>query len=263
MYSLGILGLGKMGGSILEGVTNAKIFNNDDIMFYTLGEEEQKKYQNLGYVLAKNEKDLFENCKTILLAIKPQMFAEALENAKDIDFNGRCVITIAAGIAISYVENYFSNATVVRVMPNTPALIKMAAATICTNNKNELYEQAKTIFSSIGSVTEIEESQMNDSLPLNGSMPAYLYLFAKAFIESAKKYNIDEEAAKVLCCNAIIGSANMILQSSDSIDTLINNVCSKGGTTIEGLNELYENNFIEAVDKCYDACVRRAYELNK
>lgn len=263
MYSLGILGLGKMGGSILEGVTNAKLFENNDIMFYTLGDDEQKKYKSLGYALAENERDLFSNCKTILLAIKPQMFASALENAKGLDFTGRCVITIAAGIAISYVENYFTNATVVRVMPNTPALIKMAAATICTNNKNELYEQAKKIFSSIGSVTEIEENQMNDSLPLNGSMPAYLYLFAKAFIERAKKYNIDEDAAKVLCCNAIIGSANMILESDESIDTLINNVCSKGGTTIEGLNELYDNSFVEAIDKCYDACVRRAYELNK
>lgn len=263
MYSLGILGLGKMGGSILEGVTNAKLYENSDIMFYTLGDEEQKKYKSMGYSLAKNEKDLFSNCKTILLAIKPQMFQDALEYAKGIDFSNCCVITIAAGIAINYVEKYFSNATVVRVMPNTPALIKMAAATICTNRKNDLYENAKRIFESIGSVTEIEESQMNDTLPLNGSMPAYLYLFAKAFIDSAKKYNISEESAKELCCNAIIGSANMILESKDSIDVLIDNVCSKGGTTIEGLNELYDNEFEKAIAKCYDACVRRAYELNK
>lgn len=263
MYSLGILGLGKMGGSILEGVTSAQIYDNSDIMFYTLGDEEQKKYSNMGYVLAKNERDLFSNCKTILLAVKPQMFSNLLEYALGIDFRNRCVITIAAGININYVEKYFSNATVVRVMPNTPALIKLAAATICSNKTNELYENAKKIFLSIGSVTEISEEQMNETLPLNGSMPAYLYLFAKAFIDQAIKYNIDITKAKELCCNAIIGSANMILNSDESIDTLIDNVCSKGGTTIEGLNELYNNNFIETIEKCYDACVRRAYELNK
>ena len=104
---------------------------------------------------------------------------------------------------------------------------------------------------------------MDATLPLNGSMPAYLYLFAKSFIDIAVKNGVDYETAKKLTAESIISSSKMILSSPDSIDTLINNVCSKGGTTIAGLYELYDNNFKEAVEKCYDACYRRSIELAK
>ena len=109
----------------------------------------------------------------------------------------------------------------------------------------------------------ITEDLMDASLPLNGSMPAYLYFFAKCFIEMGAKNGIDYETAKNLTAESIIASARMIVESPDSIDTLINNVCSKGGTTIAGLYELYDNNFEEAIKKCYDACVNRSIELSK
>ena len=263
MFKLGILGVGKMGSAILEGVIKKDVYSVFDVMLYTPDVEIQNKYKSEGFVIADNELDLFSNCKTILIAIKPQMFPEVLSHAANLDFTNKCVISIAAGQSISTVESYFKNATVVRVMPNTPALIACASTALCYNRYNDLVDKAKEVFKSIGEVEEITEDQMNESLPLNGSMPAYLYLFAKVFIENGVKLGIDYEISKRLCCNAIIGSAKMIIESSDDIDTLINNVCSKGGTTIAGLNELYDNNFIEAIDKCYEACVNRAIELNQ
>jgi len=191
------------------------------------------------------------------------MYAEALEHAKGYDYSKQCVISLAPGKSIDYLKSVFTNATVVRVMPNTPAVLQKATTTMVKSADNELSKNAKAIFESIGSVDELpNEGQIDEAIPLNGSMPAYLYLFAKAFIESGIKHGIDPETAKSLACNAIIGSANMILESSDSIDTLINNVCSKKGTTIEGLERLYENGFEEAIEKCYDACVRRSKELS-
>lgn len=263
MSRLGILGVGKMGASILEGVANAKIYSKKDIYIYTPNLEHQQKYKALGYNILENELKLFEIVDIILLAIKPQMFPTALKDAKGIDYTNKCIISIAAGISISKVLEYFNNATVVRAMPNTPALIQEASTTICSNHKNSLVIEAKKIFSSIGNVEEIEESLMDETLPLNGSMPAYLYLFAKAFIDHSSSLGIDYEISKKICCNAIIGSAKMILESKDSIDTLIQNVCSKGGTTIAGLNELCDKDFVKSIDACYTACVNRAKELNK
>lgn len=263
MKKLGILGVGKMGGSILEGIKNSMLLESRDILFYTPNEAHQKKYISKGYTLAENEKDLFENSENILLAIKPQMFSSVLEVAKSIDFNYRAVISIAAGKSINGIQSYFKNATIIRAMPNTPAFIQCATTTICSNRKNEAYDFAKGIFSSIGKVVEVEEVQIDAALPLNGSMPAYLYLFAKAFIENGVKYGLSYAAAKDLCCNAIIGSAQMILSSSDSIDTLIQNVCSKGGTTLAGLDQLYDNRFEDSISKCFTACFNRAKELNK
>ena len=77
------------------------------------------------------------------------------------------------------------------------------------------------------------------------------------------KSSIDYETSKNLTAESIIASAKMILQSDESIDTLINNVCSKGGTTVKGLNELYNNNFIKAVEECYIACMKRSIELSE
>jgi pyrroline-5-carboxylate reductase len=94
-------------------------------------------------------------------------------------------------------------------------------------------------------------------------MPAYLYLFAKAFIEDAIANGIDFETAKKLAVESIKSSCDMILESKDSIDTLITNVCSKGGTTIAGLNVLKENGFEDTISKCARACANRSKELSK
>ncbi len=263
MKRLGILGVGKMGGSILEGIMENQKYFASEILFYTPNLDHQIKYRKLGLTLAHNEKELFQESEVILLAIKPQLFKEILTQAISIDFTNRCVISIAAGISIGFIADYFKNAVVVRAMPNTPTLIHQAMTTICTNQKNELYTAAKDIFRSIGSVEEIEEWQMDESVPLNGSMPAYLYLFAKSFIDQGIQAGIEPQVAKRLCCHAIIGSANLILSSEESIDTLIQNVCSKKGTTIEGLEELYKSGFPEAIEKCYTACVRRSKELSQ
>ena len=263
-YKLGILGVGKMGGAILDGVVSSKIYDKKDILLYTPNEECKNKYINLGFSFAKNEKDLFLNSNIILIAIKPQVFKEALASAKDIDFSARGVISIAAGKKINELESYFNHATVVRAMPNLPASIRCGAITVCANKYDNLFDEAYKILSSVGSVSKIEENQMDETLPLNGSMPAYAYLFAKAFIDYAVKFNIDYDVALDLTCNSIKGSMDMILNNKDiSIDTLIKNVCSKGGTTIEGLNKLYDNRFEDIIYECALACTNRSKELSK
>ena len=263
MYKIGILGLGKMGSAIFEGVIKKGVYKKSEIFLYTLSEEKKESYKNNGFFIAENELDLFNNSQIIIIAIKPQKFDEVLSVAKDYDYKDQCILSIAAGKSIKTIESFFKNAIVVRAMPNTPALIAEASTTICFNKYNKLIEDVKSIFESIGIVEEIAENQMDESLPLNGSMPAYLYLFVKSFIDNGVKLGLDYEVCKKLCCNAVIGSSKMILESKDDIDTLISNVCSKGGTTIAGLNELYDNNFIEAINRCFMACVKRSKELNE
>ena len=149
-------------------------------------------------------------------------------------------------------------------MPNTPALINMAVITYASNNFDSKYVSlAEKIFGSIGSFYKINENQMDATLALNGSMPAYIDLFIKAFIDKAVKDGIDYETAKGLTVESIIASCNLVLKSNDDIDTLIKNVCSKGGTTIAGLDKLYENNFVKAIEECSEACKNRSKELAK
>ena len=263
MYEIGILGVGKMGGSILEGMLTNDLYSKKDMLLMVHSKDKYEDYKDDGFNVTFDPADLFYSCKTIIVAIKPQMFKEVLTGAQKYDFDRRSIISIAAGVKIEKLLEYFKNATIIRAMPNTPALISSAVTTVCFNNDNEYVTSAINIFNSIGKTYKVKEEEMNQTLPLNGSMPAYAYLFMKAFIDAAVKQGIDEETAKGLCANSVISSAKMVLSTSETIDTLIKNVCSKGGTTLAGLDKLYENNFEKAVEECYNACVNRSIELGK
>ncbi len=264
MYKFGILGVGKMGGAILDGVVSAKLYDKKEILLYSPEEEIKKAYEAKGFSFASNEKDLFERANMILISIKPQVFPIALPNAEGLDFKGKCILSIAAGKNIKTIASYFKNATIVRAMPNLPASIKEGAITVCSNEDNELALDAIKVLSSIGVVRKIKEEEMDDTLALNGSMPAYAYLFAKAFIDYAHKQGIDYDVARDLTCAAVKGSMDMILANKETpIQTLIDNVCSKGGTTIAGLNKLYDNEFEKAIYECSEACANRSRELGK
>lgn len=263
MYKLAIVGLGKMGSSILEGILSTKVFNKNEILLGLHDPIKANEYINKGYNATSNINDIYDNAEIIIVAIKPQGFKDSFITAKNYDFKGKCIISIMAGIKIQTLEEFFKNAYIFRAMPNTPALIRCGVSTICYNSENEYKDNVKNIFNSFGNGYFISEDLMDASLPLNGSMPAYLYLFAKDFIDNGVANGIDYETAKALTANSIIASAKMILESPDSIDTLINNVCSKGGTTIAGLNELYNNGFEDAIKKCYEACMNRSIELAK
>ena len=264
-YKFGILGVGKMGSSILRGIIASGVFKKEDILLNLYTEEEVKTYGDEGFTYVKNDpKRVFELCDLTLLSVKPQVFPEVAKIADELDFNGKGIMSIMAGITISSIEVRFKNAKIIRVMPNTPALIKKAVATVCSKDINSIYyNQVFDILSSIGVAYPIDESKMDESLALNGSMPAYLELFAKAFIDQAVKDGIDYETAKKLTCQSIISSASLILKSDESIDQLITNVCSKGGTTIAGLEKLYEYKFEEAIYECSKACANRSRELSK
>ena len=264
MYKIAILGVGKMGGAILDGIVKSGLYNKKEILLYVHSEEKKDKYLNLDYDVTMDVNDLFKSAETIILAIKPQMFSSVLEDAKKYNFKDRAIISIAAGLTINYIEGFFKNAFIVRAMPNTPAQIGKGVTTLCSKDSNNPYfKVALNIFNSIGKAYKIEENQMDDSLALNGSMPAYLFYFAKGFIDQAVEDGIDFEVAKELCLEAIKGSADLVLNSKETIDTLIDNVCSKGGTTIAGLNMLKDNGFIDSIKKCSKACGNRSKELSK
>lgn len=259
MYKFGFLGLGKMGSSILNGIISKNIYKKEELIFYAPSEETQKTYTEFGLKLANDEKELFELSNIILLAIKPQKYDEVLSKISCLELKDKTIISLAPGKSISYLSSFFKNCNIVRAMPNTPALIGEAVTTICYNG--EPIDEINNIFSSIGVYSIVKEKQIDEAIPLNGSMPAYIFEFVKVFVECAKSYGINQEDAYKLALHSIIGSCNLALSSQDDLDTLINNVCSKGGSTIAGLNELKNNGFEESIKKCYDACVKRSIEL--
>ena len=261
-YKFGILGLGKMGSSILSGIINSKLYYKNDILLFDVNEEIKVKFQSDGYNFSTSEQELFESCNYVLLAIKPQMFY--ILESLDLNKLNLVIISIAAGKTINDLRKIFGKQKFIRVMPNTPALIQNGATAIARDFSVDdvTFNDVKKIFESIGIVEEISEDKMNEIIPVNGSMPAYLYYFVEAFIEEAVAMGLDYEVSKKLACEAIIGSCNMILKANKSIAELIKDVCSPGGATLAGLKVLEEEKFKDIIKECYKKCVQRAYELS-
>lgn len=262
-YKLGIIGVGKMGGSILSGILKAGLYSENEILLFDTNDEIIRFWKEKGLKFCKNERELFENVDMALIAIKPQMFS-CLKQYKYDDLK-IVIISIAAGKTIADLESIFGKQKFIRVMPNTPSLIGCGASAISRTLEidDDTFNVVKKIFASIGVVEEIPDCKMNEIIPVNGSMPAYLYYFAKAFIDDAFQRGIEYEVAKKLACYAIIGSAKMILETDKSIEQLIKDVCSPKGATLEGLKIFDEYKLGEIISKTSDACINRAYELSK
>lgn len=256
----GIIGSGKMGSAIGFGVIKSNLFNKEDVIFADCYQGRIDELNSLGYKTMSNV-NLYENADIILLSVKPQQIDSILEELSVVKKHAKTVITIAAGIDIKYIKKYLSDVSVARVMPNTPALINSGTSAICF--ENEINDYVIKIFESVGSVTIITEDMMNEVIPLNGSFPAYGYYFANSFIKSGMEAGFDYETCKKLVASSMIGSAKMILENDRPIELLIKDVCSPGGTTIEGVKVFDEANLDKIVDDCFKACVKRAYELGK
>ena len=260
MYKIGILGYGKMGGAIISGLVNNNICKKEDVFAYSLNRED---IEAAGYTVAIDEVDVYENSETVIFAVKPQTFPEVMEKLKKASSKPNLIITIAAGITIDYIQKMLGDVKVVRFMPNLGAAIGKAVSTMA-HSKNTNYDAlsyAKSLFESIGSVTEVSEDDINTLLPLNGSYPAYIWYFIRSFVRYAKANGVSEEAARNMLADATIGCAEMLKSSPKDLDTLINDVCSYKGTTIEGVYVFDDAKLDDIVKEASDACANRGREL--
>ena len=259
---IGFIGCGKMGGSILSKI-NGKVFATEDILVYELNEEIKNNLKKQGVMVVGALQDLTV-CDVLLIAVKPQDFNALLENMKSFA-SGKVIISIAAGIKISTIEKVIQGAKVARVMPNTAALIGEASSVISFNERVENSEKELVIdiINAIGKSAIIDESLMDEVIPIGGSFTAFQYYFYKGFLESSLKRGVPFDVCKRLLVQSIIGSAKMIESSEKDIDALISDVCSKGGTTLAGLKEFEDNNLLEIIDKCAVSCRNRSEELGK
>ncbi len=264
---LGFVGAGNMAGAIVNGIVSTKTFPSQRIYVYDINSEKKKELQvTAGVNGVESLPSLIENCDIIFLAVKPQNFSEVLSEIKAVVNENKLFVSIAAGISTQYIITSLGcSCPVIRTMPNTPLLIGKGATAICkTENVNdEDFNLVKSLFASCGTVTVLNESQMNAVISVNSSSPAYIYLFAKAMMDNAVKQGIDADVALQLICQTLEGSAGMLRNPQLTPDALIKMVSSPGGTTLKALDVFYEGNFEGMVGNAMMACTKRAEELGK
>lgn len=266
MNNIGFIGAGNMGYAIMKGISGSKLKDSVKLFAYDKFAPSLERAESIGVTACKSCAGVAEKCGIVFLAVKPQQLDEVLEEIKTTVTKETVIVSICAGIDDKYISSKtVENAKVILVMPNTPLLLGEGATALSRSDSvsDEEFDLVCNIFGQCGEYAVVPKDKMKEIIAINGSSPAFIYLYAKAFIDYAESVGIDEQAAKKLFSKTLIGSAKMITDSGDSIDTLIEKVSSKGGTTIAGLEQLREGNLEQTVKNACEACTKRAYELSK
>lgn len=247
---LGFIGCGNMGSAIIKGIIDSGI---DPKNMYAYDHHKEKILNTNSKInICSNNIEVVNKSKYIFLAIKPHLYNEILQAIKDHLTYDKIIIIMAAGYTIKQAEEIIGNKKIVRIMPNTPALIKQGFITISYNNKLSIEEKNIIInlLKNIGTVKEINEDLMNAYSSITGSGPAFVYLFIEAMADAALLLGIPKKEAYEAISTMIIGSAKLLLETSKHPAELRDMVTSPSGTTIEGIRTLEEKAFRSSIIEC-------------
>lgn len=255
-----------MAGAIINGMLRGGSCDPGAICVYDVDEKKCGRMAQKGLTVCASSVKVVQKSHIVFLAIKPQNYKEVLLGIREAAGEETVFVTIAAGISIAYIRDQLQkNCPVARAMPNTPLLLGKGATALCRSDglSDADFERVTAIFSSSGAVEILPESQMNTVIAVNGSSPAYIYLFAKAVLDYAEQVGIDGKAALHLICKTLEGSAAMLQDAGSTPDELIRMVSSPGGTTLKALEALETNGFYDSLLKAMEACTKRAEELGQ
>lgn len=260
---IGFIGCGNMATALIEGFLSSGIIEEKNIFISDKDGNKLSRFKERKMNVSVNNEDVINFSDIVFFAVKPNVLSLVIEEIGERN-DEKTYVSIAAGFTIEKMEKHLgSNSKIVRVMPNTPALVKCGMSVFSTN-KNITDEEkriVKKLLSSVGEVIELEERFINASTAIHGSSPAYIYMMIDAMSEAGVRYGISKKDAVLLAAKAVEGSAKMVLSSNEPIKKLIENVCSPGGTTIEAVNELEKNGFKPGIQSAIDKCVEKAEKL--
>ncbi|NLM12678.1 MAG: pyrroline-5-carboxylate reductase [Epulopiscium sp.] len=265
MKKYGFIGAGNMGYAMLKGLT--KNGKKDDVIFTDVSKERIQWIKNqLEIESCDNNKDLVNNTKYIILAIKPQYYSDVLDEIKEVISINHIIISIAPGISIDSIKNQLRNdVKIVRAMPNTPALIGEGMSAVSFSDDLFSEEERKDVikfFSSFGAVEEIEEKLMNAVVPISGSSPAYVYMMIEAMADAGVLAGLSRKMAYTLAAQSVLGSAKMVLETGIHPGELKDAVCSPGGTTIEAVAILEKAGFRSSIIEAMGACFEKTKKMS-
>lgn len=262
---IGFLGAGAMGGAILSGAINAGVLDPQDVYLYDMSTAITDKYKAMGVNIVTSNVELGKSADMVLTAVKPQYAAGALAQLED-SLDGKAVISIMAGVKVAKIREMIKgNIRVLRLMPNTPALVNCGAFALDadTDLKPEEKEFAQKIFEACGIVEWMPEALIDTACGLSGAGPAYIYMVIESLADGGVMKGLPRATAQRLAAQTVMGAAKMVLETGDHPGKLKDNVCSPGGNTIVGVKTLEEHGvraaFIDTVHKATE----RAKELGK
>jgi len=263
---IGFIGAGNMGGAILMGALKSGFLTADDVLIFDLNRELTERWQSKYHVqCAQSNAHLAQECEWIVLAVKPVFLSGVLQEIRPY-LNQKKVISIAAGWSVEMLKNACGEeAKLLRVMPNTPALVGAGLTALCEETTLEAssFEWAKKLFQTLGMVQVIPERLIDAVIAVSGSSPAYVFMFIDAMADAAVKLGMPRAMAIESAAQAVMGAAKMVLETKLHPAVLKDQVCSPGGTTIEAVQTLEEEGMRAAVIKAMVACAEKNQQMTQ
>jgi len=265
--TIGFLGGGNMAEALIKGITAAKVYKPENIFVSDIRAERldflAKQY---GVKRAEANSELAAKVDILVLSVKPQSMTEALESIAIVLKKGLLVISIAAGIKVANIADVLGNVAIVRVMPNTPALIGQGASALFANDKAKpMLDKAKSIFSAVGEAVVVDNEDLIDAVTaLSGSGPAYYFLLMEEMIKAASELGLPEDTAKKLVLQTAKGAALLAAEANkkgESPAELRRKVTSPGGTTEAALKVFAEGKFGPLISTAIKRARDRSREL--
>ncbi|MBO5489260.1 MAG: pyrroline-5-carboxylate reductase [Eubacterium sp.] len=262
---LGFIGCGNMAQAMIKGILTKGLYQKDEILVSRRNEAALEAIgSELGVLTTSDNKKVAEQSDILVLAVKPIQFASVIAEIKDCLKDDVLVISIAAGQTMDNIEKLFGKTiSLVRTMPNTPALVLEGATGMCFNEQvsQDNQKKAKEIFESFGVVEVVSERLIDTVIGVSGSSPAYVFMFIEAMADAAVADGMPRAQAYKLAAQSVLGSAKMVLETGKHPGELKDMVCSPGGTTIEAVRVMEEKGLRSAVIEGQKACVKKAKAL--
>ncbi|MBD3387876.1 MAG: pyrroline-5-carboxylate reductase [Candidatus Altiarchaeales archaeon] len=236
MTRFGFVGVGRMGSALLKGFISRGLIEPSNVLAY---DKDPDALEKAGVASKYSAFEVVQESDVVFLCVKPKDMEDVLDEIEDIA-GSRLIVSIAAGVKTKAIEKRLKEARVIRVMPNTPAVIYELAAAYCLGKRagEEDSVLVGSLLNSIGIAFKVEEKHMDAVTGLSGSGPAYVYYIIRALTEAGVKEGLDEKTSHNLVLQTIRGSVDMVITTKKSPEELIDEVKSPGGTTEEGLKKL-------------------------
>jgi pyrroline-5-carboxylate reductase len=263
--TIGFIGAGNMAEALIKGVINAKLYSPENVFVSDIRAERLKFLSEKYRVVACEENsELAAKVQTVVLSIKPQNMTDALESIKTCIGIEKLVISIAAGIKVANIAAVLGDVAIVRVMPNTPALIGQGAGALFGNElARPMLNKAVEILSAVGKAVVVDDEDLIDAVTaLSGSGPAYYFLLMEEMIKAGIQLGLPENVAKDLVLQTAKGAGLLAVEAdknSESPAVLRQKVTSPGGTTEAAIKVFKEGKISELIS----AAINRAYERSR
>ncbi len=263
--TLGLLGCGNMGGSLLRGMITSQKWASEDIYIYDANEDVcQQLKSELKVSVASSVKELQSKTEVIVLGVKPQVFPLVAKEFFSLT-SSHLFISIMAGLPCQKISELCGGSVrVVRTMPNLPLSVNAGATAIATDgHDSHVIAGVEEVFDSVGMTVQVLEKQIDAVIGVSGSGPMYVFEFADAMIKAGIESGLEQKVSKELALQTLRGAVALLESDKETPTELTQKVCSPGGTTLAALAVLQEKGFKETVAKAVFAAVNRSIELGK